>query len=403
MKKILLVLTRPPYPAIDGTRERILNEISNLCSDFELDLLIIGNENLNTDQQKFLIDLGVKTITSIKMSKIKSYINALLSLPTSLPIQSSYFYSQKAYNLLKKIAPEYFAIHFHTLRFGQYISKLKSDKVCPSTRLLLAYNDAISLNYQDAAVKAKGVWKYIYKIEASRISPYETKLLSMADGFSVVSARDRNHIVSNWQKKYPNQQAPTIEVIRNGIKDEVFNNNYNPQNNNLVFIGNLLYPPNKQGLKFFCENIFPLIITAHPNTKLTIIGKGSLEHFSNYQNCEPMGFVDNPFPILTTQALFISPADFGAGVPTKSLLAMAIGLPVVSTATNAQGIDGIIDNENICLIDYKQVKVSADIIIKALDNIDYRNKIGRAGKELMEQKYKQSLNYPTLENFILGE
>lgn len=403
MKKILFVLTRSPYPAIDGTRERILNEISNLCSDFELDLLIIGNEAISASQREFLINLGVKKLNTVKISKIKSYANALFSLLSPLPLQSSYFYSQKAYSLLKKIAPEYFAIHFHTIRFGQYISKLKNNKVCPSTRLLLAYNDAISLNYQDAAIKAKGLWKYIYKIEANRISPYETKLLSIADGFSVVSTRDRDHIINNWQKKHPKKNAPVIKVIRNGIKDEIFNNNYNPQNNNLVFIGNLLYPPNKQGLKFFCENIFPLIILARPSTKLTIIGKGSKEHFSNYKNCEALGFVDNPFPILTTQALFISPADFGAGVPTKSLLAMAIGLPVVSTATNAQGIDGIVNNENIYLIDYKQLQTSTDIIIKALDNIDYRNKIGRAGKELMEKKYKQSLNYPTLKSFILGE
>ena len=403
MKKILLIITRPPYPAIDGTRERILNEISNLCLDFKLDILIIGNESLSVSQHDFLINLGVKTITSIRITKVQSYTNSLLSLPSSLPIQSSYFYSQKAYKLLKKIAPKYFAIHFHTLRFGKYISKLKSDQVCPSTRLLLAYNDAISLNYQNAVIKAKGVWKYIYKLEANRISPYETKLLSIADGFSIVSARDRNHIISNWQKKYPKQKAPTIEVIRNGIKDEIFNNNYNPQNNNLVFIGNLLYPPNKQGLKFFCENIFPLIIAARPNTKLTILGKGSKEYFSNYQNCKPLGFVDNPFPILTTQALFISPADFGAGVPTKSLLAMAIGLPVISTANNAQGIDGIIDNENICLINYKEIQKSANRIIKAIDNTDYRYKISKAGKELIEQKYKQSLNYPALKNFILGE
>jgi glycosyltransferase involved in cell wall biosynthesis len=172
----------------------------------------------------------------------------------------------------------------------------------------------------------------------------------------------------------------------------------------LVFIGNLFYPPNRQGLAFFCRNIWPEIIAQKPATKLLIIGHGGVKFFGTKKNTdkniEILGWLDNPYPLLTQQALFISPADFGAGLPTKSLLAMALGLPVVSTLNNSAGIEGIIDNKNICLVDYQKIRPAAEKIIRLLADEEARKKIGQGGKELIFQKYRQAGNYPLLKSFL---
>jgi len=398
--RVLFVLTRSPYPAVDGTRERILEELKALNNDFQINLLIISDEKIEPAAKKYLQEIISGEIFIFKLKKLGCYGRSLINLFSSQPLQSAYFYHQSAIGWLKKRAADYQVINFHTLRFGPYLKYLKKETVCQNSRLLLSFNDALSLNYAAAAKKARGLWRLIYLIEAKRIKNYELEMLATADNFSIISERDKKYLQTNWQKKYPEKQAPNINVIYNGLKDEIFNYNYQPQTNNLVFIGNLLYPPNRQGLAFFYRNIWPEILAAKPETKFLIIGRGGQEYFKNENNLEVLGFIDNPYSLLTQQALFISPADFGAGVPTKSLLAMALGIPVVSTINNAAGIEGIIADENICLIDYQKSRQAADKIIKVLEDKEYRRRIGRAGQELISQKYRQSNNYPRLKSFL---
>lgn len=401
-QKLLFVLTRSPYPAVDGTRERILGELKTLSVDFNISLLIISDENISNSTIEYFKDFIEGEVFLFKLSKIFCYIRSLINIISHSPIQSAYFYNKQALSWLKENSGNFNIINFHTLRLGRYLSYLKKHSLDHKCRLLVSFNDAISLNYKDAAKKANGLWRIIYQIETNRIKEYELKMLTIADGFSIITDRDKKYIENNWREKYQNKEMPEIKVVRNGINDALFNFEYKPKNNNLVFIGNLLYPPNRQGLSFFCKNIWPIILKAIPTTKFLIIGRGGIEFFNNLPNIEILGFVDNPYSLMTEQGLFISPADFGAGVPTKSLLAMAIGLPVVSTITNAAGIEGAIDKDNICLIDYNKYAEAAEKIIDILQDENYRKKIGLAGKKLILEKYSQSANYPILKSFIMS-
>ena len=401
-QKLLFVLTRSPYPAVDGTRERILGELKSLSVDFNISLLIISDEKISDSTIKYFKDFIKGEVFIFKLSKIVCYAKSVINIISRSPIQSAYFYNKRALHWLGENSKNFDIINFHTLRFGRYLSYLKKYYPNNKCRLLISFNDAISLNYKDAAKKAKGLWRIIYLIEMNRIKEYELKMLTIADGFSIITNRDKKYIENNWREKYQNKEIPEIKVVKNGISDDLFNYEYKPKNNNLVFIGNLLYPPNRQGLSFFCKNIWPIILKAMPETKFLIIGRGGIEFFNNLPNIEILGFINNPYSLMAEQALFISPADFGAGVPTKSLLAMAIGMPVVSTTTNAAGIEGVIDKVNICLIDYNNYSEAAKKIIDALQDKDYRKKIGSAGKKLILEKYSQSTNYHELKSFIIG-
>ena len=401
--KILFVVTRPPYPATDGTRERILNELKSLSADFLIDLLIIGTEDMNQENRKYLAKITGGNIFTFKISKIKASLRSLAKIFSNKPLQSAYFLSLPARHWLEEKSHQYQIIHFHTLRFGPYLERLKKNIGNRGARLLLNFNDAISLNYLDAAKKAKGLWRLIYYLEAKRVRNYELKMLELAEGFSIVSSRDQEYILNNWKIKHQGKQAPEIQVIRHIIEDEIFSYQYQPETENLVFIGNLFYPPNKQGLEFFCKNIWPEIKKVRPEIKFIIIGRGGQESFSSQTGIETLGFVQDPYPVITKQALFISPADFGAGVPTKTLLAMSLGIPVVSTGNNAAGIDGIADGENICLIDYQEKSRAAAKILELLADKDRMRGVGAAGKILAEEKYRQSKNYQTIKEFLINE
>lgn len=398
--KILYVLTRAPFPMVDGTRERIMGELDLLSHDFDIDLLIITSENITNNTVEKLKQIGVNEVIIFNIHSYHAYLNSFLTLFTNKPLQSSYFYNAKAYKWLENNEKNYKTIYFHTLRFGRYIDKLKKNRIKSTCRLLLGFNDAISLNYKDAGIKAKGLWKVIYKIESNRIKNYELKLLTIVDSASIINKRDRDYILHNWHKNLPKLTKPKIHVIRHSICDDLLSYNYHPENNNLVFIGNLKYPPNRQGLDFFCSQLWPGIIKEIKNIKLIVIGRDGEKFSSEYPNVEALGFVDDPYQIMIKQAAFISPADFGAGVPSKTLLAMSLGLPVISTYNNAAGIEEIANDVNICLIDYKNPEESISKIINAIKNEKYRLKIGREGKKIIINNYLQSNNYNILKSFI---
>ncbi|MCX6747901.1 MAG: glycosyltransferase family 4 protein [Candidatus Nomurabacteria bacterium] len=315
--KILYVVTRPPYPALDGTRERILGELKKLNEDFDVSLLIVTDEKVAEKTVQHLQSILTGEVVVFNLLKIKCYLRSFVGLFSSLPLQCSYFYSQKVKKWLQMNEYKYKVIHFHTIRLGEYIKDLKKNRISSkASRLLLCFHT------------------------------------------------------------------------------------YNPETQNLVFLGNLLYPPNLQGMELFCKNIFPLIFKNKTETKLFIIGRGGKEHFSGLRNVEPLGFVDNPYDFISKQALFINPATFGAGVPSKVLLAMAIGIPVVSTNNNISGIEDIQDKENVCLIDHNTPEKSAEKILALLSDEKNRKQIGNAGKVLALNNHKLSRNYAKLKNFI---
>ncbi len=401
--KLLYVLTRPPYPAIDGTRERILGEIKALNADFEISLLIVTYENTSVESENYLKSIVSGEIFILKLRIINCYIRSFISLFSGNPMQAGYFYCKEAKQWLKKNCAQYQTIYFHTIRLGHYIKYLKNHNYCPNSRLLLSFNDSISLNYKSAKKKAEGLWRLIYTIEENRVKNYELEMLDMADGCSIITEHDKKYIEDNWKELNKNKRMSEIQIIPCDIDDTFFNYDYNPQNNNLVFIGNLFYPPNRQGLEFFCKNILPSIISRKPEIQLLIIGLGGKEFFSNIPNTKIFGFVDNPYPLMAQQALFVSPADFGAGVSSKSLLAMALGLPIISTVDSARGIACAKDGKNICLIDYANREDAVKKIIYLLENQEERKKIGQAGKMLALQNYRQSINYPKLKSFICAK
>ncbi len=393
--KILYVLNKCPYPLFDGTRERIFGEIKFLSQEYMLDVLITSTEKVTEDQLKHLKEITSGKVYLFKISIINAFINSLFGLFSKKPIQVSYFWYSKAKHWLATNANKYQSIYFHTIRNGKYIDMLKKEHLCENTKLFLSFNDAISLNYARAKEKATGIWKLIYTLEESRVKNYEIFMLGIADGFSIVSIEDKNHILTNWQEKFPKEQKPTIQLIRNGIKDEYLKFTYTGENKNLVFFGNLLYPPNRQGLESFMRDIWPRILEKKPETKIIIIGRGG-EIFKNVRNAEVMGFVEAPYETMCKQSALINPINFGAGVPTKVLLGMAIGIPVISYNAGIAGIENIENNKNIILIEPNDITGSVEIICNILNNSNTRNEVSRNGRDLIIEKYLASKNYPDL-------
>ena len=385
-ERILLFLTRIPYPPIDGTRAKILNNVvEGLTSKFDLDFLIVTDEAPQKDQIHFMEE-NFGRVFVFPFKRWSFILRAFAYLFSHLPIQVGYFFIPEAETWFKSNLHKYSAVYVHSLRLGKYLQGLQEkDRV----RLLIDFNDAISLNYKEARKFATPLWRFLYMLEQKRVFAYEQFLLRNFPNFSIVSDSDRQYLRTGLSS-LPQDTNIRFEYIPHGVDSRLFT--YSSSfGRNIVFMGNLAYPPNRDAVKYFCECIWPLLKAAVPDVRFTVIGNGNDGLQKKYPDVLFTGYLQNPYELIAESSVFVAPLRFGAGVPTKLLEAMAIGVPVMTTPLGAQGIAGAADGVNMFIIEPQQSDNWVDLLKELLDNPSLARRVGRQARQLVESKYSDSI------------
>jgi glycosyltransferase involved in cell wall biosynthesis len=113
---------------------------------------------------------------------------------------------------------------------------------------------------------------------------------------------------------------------------------------NLLFVGGFGHPPNKDGLEWFLDEIYPSVVTAIPDVCLTIIGSKCPQemHERENENLRILGQVsDEVLEYEYKQArISIVPLRYGAGVKGKVIESMQYGVNVLTTSIGSEGLPG---------------------------------------------------------------
>src|SRR6266480_2088257 len=143
-KRILVFLTRIPYPPVDGTRSKVLNNVvKGLATHFALDFLIVTDEAVKDSQVEFLEE----NYGHVLVFPFRSWHFAFRApryVFSSFPMQVGYYFNRRADAWFKANLHRYDAVYVHELRLGRYLEGLHREE---RERLLIDFNDAISLNY----------------------------------------------------------------------------------------------------------------------------------------------------------------------------------------------------------------------------------------------------------------
>ena len=109
----------------------------------------------------------------------------------------------------------------------------------------------------------------------------------------------------------------------------------------VLFLGTMSWGPNAAAAKFLIE-IFPQVRDRVPEARLIIVGRDPptvLRALGNAPGVAVAGGVPEVKPYLAKASILAVPLDAGGGTRLKILEAFAAGLPVVSTAVGAEGIE----------------------------------------------------------------
>lgn len=189
--RILFISSRPLFPVVGGDQIRTVQQLNMLKERFDVDILYITPNN--HDSIPFELKHQIGSIFRFQIGLIKSILQTLRFLFNTLPLQVNYYYSPKVAKKINSIISNYDCVFCNNIRTAEYVRKKTG------ITKYLDFVDAISMNYDKARHKAKGLKRLIYEIDFRRCRAYEHKCLEAFDSCAVISDIDNNYI-SAWRK-----------------------------------------------------------------------------------------------------------------------------------------------------------------------------------------------------------
>jgi polysaccharide biosynthesis protein PslH len=189
-----------------------------------------------------------------------------------------------------------------------------------SVPLIVDHVDALALNWSRRAKGPESLpVRTVSRLEARRLHAWEARAASWAAGQISVSERDVASLPG----------SPPVHVIPHGVMFTVPADR--PRDIDVVFTGNMRYPPNKQAALWLDREIVPALRNRRLSARVVVAGRGA--NRLPLANVELMSDVSSIPNILARSRVAIVPlTGLGTGVPNKVLEAAACGAALVVTA-----------------------------------------------------------------------
>jgi polysaccharide biosynthesis protein PslH len=149
-----------------------------------------------------------------------------------------------------------------------------------------------------------------------------------------------------------------------------------------IFVASFAYEPNRNGLRFLLDEVFPRVWSELPDARLTLVGPGLEQPPCADPRVETLGYVEDLCAAYARASCALVPLLQGGGTPLKFVEALAYGLPVIATPRAAAGLD-VRDGEH-CLIAEGGESFAA-ALIRVLRN--GAPELGHSGRRLAEECY----------------
>lgn len=384
--KIFVLLSRFPYPLEKGDKLRAFHQIKELSKNHEIILCTLTDEKVEQSSIDILSKF-CSAIEVVRLPKWKIYWNLLFQLLfTNKSLQVAYFYNSAAQKKIDKYISKYQPDHIYCqlIRVTEYVRYSKIKKT-------LDYMDALARGMERRVEDAPFYLKWFLKTETIRLKRYEHFIFDDFDNHVIISEQDRKLIV--------NVKNDDVVVVPNGVDYDTYKHNELTKEYDLIFTGNMAYPPNVDSVVYLVNNIMPLVWKERPNIKLVIVGAQPSSKVLRLKSDRVIvtGWVENISEYYSKSKIFIAPMQIGTGLQNKLLEAMAMKLPCITSelANNALGA-----NHNNSILIGNSASEYTQHIIRLIGDDKLQREIAQKGYQFVKENYTWKGSTSILENLI---
>jgi len=369
----MFIASRFPYPPIRGDQVRAYHFLRLLNLRHDITLVTPISYPLGRRAQEAVACLCKRWIP-VPVSRREATWNLNRFVRSSLPLQVLYFCPPILEKTVQKLVREesFDLIHVQLARMAPAVTGI--DHI-PK---VLDFIDALSLNMRRRARLEHWPLRWIFQLEAERMSRYEQELVSSFDLQIISSPADKEAIGAH----------ESLYVVPNGVNIEDFPYNEDERDDKIiVFTGRMSYFPNAEAAVYFATRVFPIILQEDPDARFLIIGAApprTVRRLARLPGIEVTGYVPRIQDYLKRATVAVAPMRAGTGIQNKVLEAMASGTPVVATRYALGGIEAV-DGEHLLVAE--NAEGLAEQVVRLLKDPALRLRLARNARQLVEEKY----------------
>ena len=383
--RILLITDRYPYPLTNGQNLRVFNIAKLLSKNHAISIACFANGNMASQAP----ELFVKTNTFERDSVNNGGFFAKILSALDVNQVEAESVSMKSFIERADSSGKYDIL---------LICGWNVVKNIPSNRKLPLVIDAIDDSVLELERSISVSTSLFDKVKLTKryylMRAFEKKYIDSADKVIFAAEPDSETFNKISIKN-------TSVYIHNGVDFEYFSpdEKYGTEENLMIFEGSMDHAPNEDGMVYFHDVIFPMILVEEPTAKLKIVGKYPSSKITQFasDNVEITGRVDDIRPHVRSGSVFVCPLRIGSGIKNKILQAWSMEMPVVATSASVGGLH-VNDGYNIVICD--DPKEFAKVTISLLRDKDKRKQLGVSGRKTVIESYGWGAKAQEFENIL---
>jgi glycosyltransferase involved in cell wall biosynthesis len=383
--KILWVKPGKLLPLDTGGKLRTYNILRKLSASHDLTYLsYYGSQRDEVYEREVLTHLPgtVSVYTAAPDSTPwERYRDYLRRLPGRAPYAVSKFTAPQVQQLLNEWIPQR---RFDVAVCDFLSSTLNFPENLATPTALFQHNVETVLWKRKTEFEVKWLDRAVSKIEYAKMRRFEPEQARRFHHVIAVSDADRDALSGMVDRSH-------ISVVPTGVdlSKYQFDPKVRPTGALVVFTGSMDWEANIDGVEYFCNEIWPLVMRKVPGARFRIVGRHPHPRVKKLAcgSVEVTGTVPEIVDHLREAAVFAVPLRIGGGTRIKIYEGMAMGKATVSTTVGAEGLD-VQHGRDILLEDTPAEFANA--IVTFLQNEDVRRRY-EAAAAATARKYDWSV------------
>lgn len=337
--RILQICHKPPIPAVDGgciatntITQGLLQEGHEVkvlaISTFKhpVDINKIPEDYIRkTGFESLFVDTGIKIFPALK--------SVLLNQSYHVSRFISKDFATKIEEILKQ--EEFDVVQLESVFVAPYIETIRKYS---KAKIVLRTHNVEHKIWGRFMIHQKSPFKRaMLKKMIRQLQKYELSVFTKIDGFMAISSPDYNF----FHKRFPDVKGDVIPVgidIENYTIDKEYIPTESPK---LFHIGSMNWMPNQEGLSWFFDEVWGMVLAQHPDLTFNLAGREIPKKWytMNLPHVTIDGEVENANEYILSKDIMIVPLLSGSGVRIKILEGMALGKTIITTPIGAEGLD----------------------------------------------------------------